>query len=93
MDSPNASLDGGKYSVLEFFCHAEFLRYFYVTSSNMNENDWKMKIGSIPRTEKLYNRQKSQLSNLLAKSDKITIIKRKIAVSKNSISVTISCSS
>ena len=93
MDCPNASLDGGKYSALEFFCRAEFLRCFYVTSSNMNENDWKIKIGSIPRTERLYNRQKPQLSKLLAKSDKITIIKREFVVSKNSISVTISCSS
>ena len=51
-DCPNASLDGDKHALLEFFCHAEFLRYFYVTSTNTNENNWKMKIGLIPRTER-----------------------------------------
>ena len=59
MDCPDGSLHGDKYSVIEFFSHAEFLGYFYVTSTNTNENDWKMKIGLIPRTERLYNGQKS----------------------------------
>ena len=47
---------------------------------------------STPRTEKWYNRRKSQISKSLSKNNKITVIKREIAVSNNSISVKITCS-
>ena len=40
-DCPNVSLDSGRYSVLEYFCSAESLRYCYVTSINTNESDYQ----------------------------------------------------
>ena len=41
IDRPNSSVDGGKYSVLENFCYAEFLRYYYVKARPNDENDYQ----------------------------------------------------
>ena len=41
IDRSNWSLDSGKYSALGNFCFAEFLKYYYVPSTNSNENDYQ----------------------------------------------------
>lgn len=38
IDCPNVSLDSSKYSVLEYFCSAESLRYCYVTQMKVTVN-------------------------------------------------------
>ena len=37
-DCPNVSIDSGRYSVLEYFCSAESLRYCYVTRMKVTVN-------------------------------------------------------
>ena len=36
---PYASFGGSKYSAFNNICHAEFVRYYYVTSNTVSEND------------------------------------------------------
>ena len=43
-DRPNLSFCGGKYSVLDSFCFAEFLRYYYLAPSKSKDNDYQSEI-------------------------------------------------
>ena len=52
-DGHTVSLGCGKYSVLENFCYANFLRYYYANLPT------PIKWLSTPRTERGYNRRKS----------------------------------
>ena len=41
IDRPSSSFNGGRYSVLDNFCYAEFLRYYYIVSNLSTENDYQ----------------------------------------------------
>ena len=40
IDRPNVTFANGRYTALDKFCNAEFLRYYYLLHPN-NENDWQ----------------------------------------------------
>ena len=82
-DCPNASLDDGKYSVLKKFCYAEFLRHYYVTSTNSNDNDYQPHELKEDITEENHNSQ-----NHHPKVIKLLPSKENLR-SKNSINITI----
>ena len=44
IDRPNLSFCGGKYSALNSFCFAEFLRYFYLAPTKSKDNDYQPEI-------------------------------------------------
>ena len=44
IDRPNLSFCGGKYLVLDSFCFADFLRYYYLAPSKSKENDYQPEI-------------------------------------------------
>ena len=44
IDRPNTSFVGGKFSVLNEFCYAEFLRYYYLVSKAWDENDYQPEV-------------------------------------------------
>ena len=44
IDRPNLSFCGGKYSVLDSFCFAEFLRYYYLSPSKSKDNDYQPEV-------------------------------------------------
>ena len=44
IDRPNLSFCGGKYSVLDSFCLAEFLRYYYLAPSKSKDNEYQPEI-------------------------------------------------
>ena len=41
VDRPDESYCNGRYGVLNKFCYAEFLRFYYIVPS-ANENDWQL---------------------------------------------------
>ena len=40
-DHQNSSFANGKYAIIDSMCYAEFLRYYYLTQSRVNENDYQ----------------------------------------------------
>ena len=43
-DRPNFTFSSGKYAILDNFCFAEFLRYYYLASGESKDNDYQPKI-------------------------------------------------
>ena len=44
IDRPNLSFGDGKYSILDSFCLAEFLRYYYLAPFKSKDNDYQPEI-------------------------------------------------
>ena len=44
IDRPNLSFVDGKYSILDSFCFAEFLKYYYLAPFKSKDNDYQPKI-------------------------------------------------
>ena len=44
IDRPSVTFSIGKYAILDSFCFAEFLRYYYLASGESKENDYQPKI-------------------------------------------------
>ena len=56
IDRPNVASRGGKYSILDSFCYAEFLRFYYVASNTTsNENDYQPEELSNELIENIHN--------------------------------------
>ena len=56
IDRPNITSFGGKYSILDSFCYAEFLRFYYVGSNaKLTENDYQFEELSNELIEDIHN--------------------------------------
>ena len=56
IDCPNIASFGGKYSILDPFCYADFLRFYYVASNTkFTENDYQPEELSYELIEDIHN--------------------------------------
>ena len=44
IDQPSVTFSSGKYAILDSFCFAQFLRYYYLASGESKDNDYQPKI-------------------------------------------------
>ena len=73
IDRPNKLFCNGKYSILDGFCYAEFLRYYYLAPSRTTDNDYQPVVLSDKLIEDNYTSAKNYPATipLMSSSEKL----------------------